>query len=128
MCQGGLGGPVPGGWLQVHVISPPPLCSLRGPRGPLLWPRAQARVPCPACSEALALFLRGSAVSLGFTPLERPGSQVLSFSQMWVLADSVGFQSASTHRVFAACPAALDSNGNSGSKIKGHWPERKKGK
>ena len=108
-----------GAGCQAHVTSPPRLCSLRGPQGPLLW---------PACSEALALSLRGSVVSLDFTPLERPGSQVLSLSQVWVLADSVGFQSAPTHRVFAWCPAALGSNGNSGSKMKGHRPERKKGK
>ena len=91
-----------GAGCQAHVTSPPWLCSLRGPQGTLLW---------PACSEALALSPRGSAVSLDFTPLERPGSQVLSLSQVWVLADSVGFQSAPTHRVFAWCPAALGSMG-----------------
>lgn len=57
-----------GAGCQANVTSPPWLCSLRGPQGPLLW---------PACSEALALSPRGSAVSLDFTPLERPGSQVL---------------------------------------------------
>ena len=36
---------------------------------------------------------------------------MLSLSQGQVLADSVGFQSALTHRVFAGCPAALGGMG-----------------